>query len=744
MHAYYNKKHPDSLHCLINCAEYQVSLHIIPKPGSGKNGIYSIPKIDGPFPLFFYDTPSNKVIDEMQTKNEAQKLFNKTQKIKTENEIFDEYEQYKKNKMLLFRHIQFPLINTNSENNAKKLSSIIILDNGEHDKISTFGTNSSNLYQQTCSIFLAIKNINNCDYLFSLKDIKDSKEIKIRLNGTVHNQKLFDSEIICFISPELITNSIRDRMQKYSNIDNIENLIGKYFFTKLNDNNYNNIGILFSLKKKRENSLLKYDKEYLNSDRYVINRICLFIDMWLTNNNANKQKSVLSTSTSTHMVNNNKFDNKNVDSSNFSNDYDNNNSIYSYNYNYNNIDNQAYNNMYYNNYNQMNDINSELIYNDINEFYPKETKELYYYNDISKNLNSDDYNCNYSLNDNYIKSGYHLDQNNYHNNKKSHLNILFNLIEKMGYRSTISHEPEFILDNNTDILYINEENEFDSSKNINYNISDNIIITLFIDTNKEIMGKLFEKYKQDECISNYTIVQNMLDINMNIDTKMIKSSKIKLMDFFDIFKNINRLYLNIPFITQEGNLFMNCFSPTLSAMVLLLNINKNIKKNIKNIKKKCSEFEGFNAQILEKNKKILKIEFEEIHPSYRREILYNKIVQIKKILGNLKLKYKNVLLENSYFSVLWQVTNNSDIKSSFLTYYSFDFKLIGILIKNLNKKLWLSPFSDKLDKFHDYINDYKNNVQKVKCAIKNMEIDNENYYKSDYYKYLYSDKAKNY
>ena len=102
----------------------------------------------------------------------------------------------------------------------------------------------------------------------------------------------------------------------------------------------------------------------------------------------------------------------------------------------------------------------------------------------------------------------------------------------MGYRSTISHEPEFILDNNTDILYINEENEFDSSKNINYNISDNIIITLFIDTNKEIMGKLFEKYKQDECISNYTIVQNMLDINMDIDTKMIKSSKIKLMDFF--------------------------------------------------------------------------------------------------------------------------------------------------------------------------------------------------------------------
>ena len=105
MHAYYNKKHPDSLHCLINCAEYQVSLHIIPKPGSGKNGIYSIPKIDGPFPLFFYDTPSNKVIDEMQTKNEAQKLFNKTQKIKIRVII-----KYQKKKMLILLIIQIAIL----------------------------------------------------------------------------------------------------------------------------------------------------------------------------------------------------------------------------------------------------------------------------------------------------------------------------------------------------------------------------------------------------------------------------------------------------------------------------------------------------------------------------------------------------------------------------------------------------------------------------------------------------------
>ena len=152
--------------------------------------------------------------------------------------------------------------------------------------------------QQTCSISLEIRNTNNCDYLFSLADINDCKEIKMKLNGTVHDQALFEKEIVFYISPELIENSIRQRMEIYSNNDNVENLIGKYFFTKLNDTNANNIGILFSLKKKSETSKLKYDKEYLKTDRYLINKIFLVLDMWITPSNNSAHNTIDSTKSS--------------------------------------------------------------------------------------------------------------------------------------------------------------------------------------------------------------------------------------------------------------------------------------------------------------------------------------------------------------------------------------------------------------------------------------------------------------
>ena len=95
----------------------------------------------------------------------------------------------------------------------KKTSTLIILDNGENDIISNFSTNSSYIYHQTCSVALIIENPNNCDFLFSLSDIKDSKEIKIKLNGNVHEQPLFEKEIICYLSPDVIMDSIKKRME---------------------------------------------------------------------------------------------------------------------------------------------------------------------------------------------------------------------------------------------------------------------------------------------------------------------------------------------------------------------------------------------------------------------------------------------------------------------------------------------------------------------------------------------------
>jgi hypothetical protein len=379
----------------------------------------------------------------------------------------------------------------------------------------------------------------------------------------------------------------------------------------------------------------------------------------------------------------------------------------------------------------------------------------------NKNSNYNDFN--YSFNDFFFKADY--DNFDYYYDKDSELNNLFNLIRKVEKINTY-REPEIFLDTNdikSDILYCQEKlnrininlgNEFENKSNNNLTIDENqfndkifINRTLFINMNEELMRKLFEKYEQDKCISNYTIVKNMLDINMNFNPKVQnRLINSKLTDFFDVFQNANQLYLNIPYVTKKGKLYINCFSPSLSSMILVLKANKKVQKEIKrNVKK----FRGFTAETHEKNKKILKIEFEEIKPIYQRELLYKKISKIKRIIGETKLRNKNVLIKNSYFSILWSVANNLDIKSSFLAYYTFDFKLIGILILNLNYNHWMTPFSYKLVNYHDYKIEYEKNVENVKKMFKDLPIDKEDdhcdkYFKYDYYNYLRSNKTNNY
>jgi hypothetical protein len=374
-----------------------------------------------------------------------------------------------------------------------------------------------------------------------------------------------------------------------------------------------------------------------------------------------------------------------------------------------------------------------------------------------------DNDVNYSFNDFFFKPDY--DDFNYYYDKESELNNLFNLVRKIEKINTY-REPEIFFDTNdikSDVLYcqenlnkinINLGNKFENKSYNSYTIddnqfNDNIFInrTLFINMNEELMRKLFEKYEQDKCISNYTIVKNMLDINMNFNTNDQKNLlNTKLVDFFDLFHNANQLNLNIPYITKKGKLYINCFSPSLSSMILVIKTNKKVQREIKkNIKK----FRGFTAETQEKNKNIIKLEFEEIKPIYQRELLYKKISKIKRILGETNLRNKNVLIKNSYFSILWSVTNNLDVKSSFLAYYTFDFKLIGILIMNLNYNHWMTPFSYKLVNYHDYKIEYEKNVENVKKMLKDLPIDKDDdhcdkYFKYDYYNYLKSNKTNNY
>ena len=736
--SYSTKKHSDSLNCLINCANFRVTLHITQKPFNKKDNIFYVQKGEKFFPLFFYEIASNKVIEEMQKKNEGEKLLNKNKRIKNENEIFEEYEQNKKNKILLFNYIKFPLNNKNQENNENKLSTIIILDSVEDEIISNFSTNSSVVNQKNCSIFLEIRNTNNCDYLFSLSDIKDCKEIKVKLNGTVHEQNLFDKDILLYLSPELIEDSIRLRMEKYQNnndSDNIEDLLDKFFFTKLNSSENNNIGILFSLKKKSETSKLKYDKEYLKSDRYLINKIFLLIDMWFNDNSQNS-----STKSTSNVIN--RFEEKN----NHKNKINFDPNPFEYNY-HNNFDNNTYDyRPFYSNYNNSNEINdssTNIIFNDINKIYLKERKESFTDNISNKNINNNYVNNN-NTNNNYFSydSFFKPEVENYVNyyEKEPILNA-FLLSFEATCNFDVKKERKLYNENNTS----NSSNG--NSMNSLYSLSEeqnkNIFTkkTLFIDMNEELSRKLFENFEEDKCISNYTIIKNMLEIKNNID-----KNKIKFMDFFDLFHNANLPFLNIPFVTKRGKIITNCLSPSLSSMLLVLKI-KNKKKRI--IKSNCKKFAGFSTDTYENNKKLFKIEFEEIKHIRDRELLYIKMSKIKKIFSEANLKYKDILIKNSYFCVLWSIINNTKIKSSFLAYYSFDFKLVGILISKLNYNHWMTPFSYKLDNYHDYKNDYEKNVSNVKKMFEGLHIDKddehyEKYLKTDYYNYLKSNKNNNY
>ena len=158
-----NKQHSDSLNCLINCAEYKFYLQIIQNQNNGKNNLFFILEKDDFFtPLFFYDTPSNEIIELIEKKSDAQTLFVDSKKIKSEKDIIDNYEQNKKNKMLLFNYIKFPLININYDNNIKMKSTIIILDEGNYDKMSNYSIRSHSDFNKKISIlkfFVFITNI---------------------------------------------------------------------------------------------------------------------------------------------------------------------------------------------------------------------------------------------------------------------------------------------------------------------------------------------------------------------------------------------------------------------------------------------------------------------------------------------------------------------------------------------------------------------------------------------------------
>ncbi len=80
-------------------------------------------------------------------------------------------------------------------------------------------------------------------------------------------------------------------------------------------------------------------------------------------------------------------------------------------------------------------------------------------------------------------------------------------------------------------------------------------------------------------------------------------------------------------------------------------------------------------------------------------------------------------MDKSYLCILWNFTNTQTIHSSILAYYSFDFKLIGIIFDNLSLEEWLYSFSLDINNFQDYKKEYYKNKENMKIFLSNSSIE---------------------
>ena len=749
-----NKQHSDCLNCLINCAEYRFILQVIHNNKKGKSNIFFIQEKENlSSPLFFYNISSNEIIERIENKNISENYLNTSQKIKSENEIDEKYEQNKKNKILLFSYIKFPMINIYSELNFNKESTLIILDDGKHDIISNCSINSYSLAANNCcSLLFDIKSIN---YLFSLDDIKDSSEIKIKFNGNIHEQPLIKKDAICTFSPDLIIDSIKVRMAKHINLNEEQsknNIYDKFFFSQINDKNRNNFGILFSFKKNKDSNITKFDEESIMKENIIIIKIFFCVDMWI-NTNINNIHGTNDTSDTTSNCSKLKAEHNNIYNEteknykkiNFNDNYylngsNNYNNLYNYdNYNkeldnYNNSNNTPFgdytykyaNNKYdesnyYNypspqNYNYYNNNNDEAkcpLENSINNEKAK--------NPLENTINNEEikYPFNNTL---YNEEDYYNNLDYYNTNYEN-----MQSIEALSPKEICEYYELNTLLNNIEPPKKDKALKILHSENINMNKS------IYIDLNNKLMNEIFSKYKEDNCLSNYLIVKKRIDINMNIEREKLKKIKIKY--FFNCFKDINNLTSIIPYINEKGKLLFTEISPSLSSMRLVI---KTQKKIIKKLKKQKSNF-----QIKKEKDDIIKIEYDKNILQSERDLLYIQMNEIIKVIGDNKLLFKDILYDKSYFCILWSFTDSKLVRSSFLAYYSFDFRLIGIFIINLDTPQLLSSFSFNYEYFKDFKKEYNKNEEELKKYLNNLSLDKgvgryQHFYTYDYMRYIQS------
>jgi hypothetical protein len=248
--------------------------------------------------------------------------------------------------------------------------------------------------------------------------------------------------------------------------------------------------------------------------------------------------------------------------------------------------------------------------------------------------------------------------------------------------------------------------------------------------------ELFKAFSEKNSLCNYTLFEKSIDIKMNLKNKMLK--KINLKEYLSFFSEASYLCLSIPYLDKKCNLSYNIFNPTLSSMNLLIK-SKSIRKeniNIKNL--------NDNFSLIYLSEDLIKLKFDEKNPPYKRDIIQSKINTIHKILDKRKIPLNDIIKENSYFSILWTPADTYKIKSSFLSYYTFDFKLVGTLVIKLDDYEWFTTFCTDINNCKYFKREYLNTINKIENFLKKCHNINEGYkldqqiFSNDYKRFVYN------
>jgi hypothetical protein len=282
-------------------------------------------------------------------------------------------------------------------------------------------------------------------------------------------------------------------------------------------------------------------------------------------------------------------------------------------------------------------------------------------------------------------------------------------------------------------------NDISSSEtNISYknNVFEQQDYHIILKSSNEFANEIFKNFSEDNCLCNYLIFQKSIDIYKYMNSLKCLNKKITLSDYFECFNKASILSLEVPFIEKNGSVTNNFFNPTLSSMVLIVKKGKNEREILKN------NWAQENFKITSLPNSLIKYEFYESNPPYNRDILDTKMNNIYKSIGLKKLSLDKVIKDKSYFCLLWSPGDTNKNNSSFLSYYSFDFKLLGSLILKNNDNSWFTSFSYNPNIYKDFKKDYLYKANMIKHFIENYDV-KERHIKSnllsfDYKIFLYN------